>query len=393
MRKYVFCFLLLGCSLLSANVFASFPAGDTTFQEKTLVERIRGSFSKEYLPKVDLNTRIAFHSVVSGGSDEKSAFRLDYIRLQVEGKVTDRIYYKWLQHLNRSNRPGNLDNMPASIDCLGVGFHITPALSAFVGKQYADFGGFEYDANPAEVYAYSELGDYITCFLVGVNFSWWCTPTQELRFQIVDAHADKAETTYGELPDGITPAKTPLGYTLNWNGQFLADRLYTRCSFSLFHEGTRENVYFLALAAAWVQNRFNMYVDAMYSAEDLDKLGILSEITAQGENAVRARHSRYLSLVSRINYRPLPKLNLFVKGTYETTSVQKSYAGIEKGKYRTSYGYQGGIEYFPMKENLRFFALYRGREIRYTHRADIFGGFNEYPQQFSLGLIYKIPVL
>lgn len=383
----------MGAILCTANVSAAIYQKDTIIREKSVLERLNVSFANKYWPKVDLNTRIAFHSVVSGVQDEKSAFRVDYLRLQVEGKITDRIYYKWLQHLNRSSQPGNLDNMPASIDCLGVGFQITPTLSSFIGKQYADFGGFEYDANPAEVYAYSELGDYITCFLVGINFSWWCTPTQEIRLQIVDANSGNAETTYGKLPANMTPARSPLGYTLNWNGQFLADRLYTRCSFSLFHEGTRENVYFLALAAAWVQNRFQMYVDAMYSAEDVDKLGILSEITAQDDEPVRARHSRYLSLVSRMNYRLLPKLNLFVKGTYETTSVQKNYEEIAKGRYRTSYGYQGGIEYFPMKENLRFFVLYRGREIRYTPRAESFGYCNGNPQQFSLGLIYKIPIL
>jgi len=358
-----------------------------------MLEKLTGLSEIKHLPTVRLNTRMAFHSHVSGGSGEKSAFRMDYLRLQVEGRINDRISYKWLQHLNRSSRPGSLDNMPASIDCLGVGFRITPSLSSFIGKQYADFGGFEYDADPAEVYSYSELGDRITCFLVGVNLAWWCTPTQEIRFQIVDAHSDDAATTYGELPEDVTPAKTPLGYTLNWNGRFLSDRLYTRCSFSLFHEGTHENVYFLALAAAWVESRFNMYADAMYSAEDIDKLGILPEMTAGEEHRVRPRHSGYLSIVSRMNYRLFPKLNLFLKGTYETTAVRKNTAELAKGKYRTSYGYQGGIEYFPQKENLRFFFLYRGREIRHTHRALPFGLSGENPQQFSLGLIYKIPIL
>lgn len=131
----------------------------------------------------------------------------------------------------------------------------------------------------------------------------------------------------------------------------------------------------------------------MCYAEDIDKLGILSEITAQGNEPIRARHSGYLSIVSRINYRPLPKLNLFVKGSYETISVRKNHARLEKGKYRTSYGYQGGIEYFPMKDNLRFFALYRGREIHHTHKTISLGTDNNHPQQLSFGLIYKIPIL
>ena len=153
---------------------------------QTLFEKLSGLSKRNRLPHVDLNTRIAYHTALSSQSTEKSAFRVDYLRLEVSGDVTDRIYYKWLQHLNRSNTPGQLDNMPSSIDCLGVGFRITPTVSTFIGKQYADFGGFEYDANPAEVYEYSDLGNEITCFLVGANLCWWLTPTQEIRFQIVE---------------------------------------------------------------------------------------------------------------------------------------------------------------------------------------------------------------
>lgn len=263
----------------------------------------------------------------------------------------------------------------------------------FIGKQYADFGGFEYDANPAEVYEYSDLGNEITCFLVGANLCWWLTPTQEIRFQIVDGHSGKADDTYGPLPEKVKAAKAPLGYTLNWNGNFLNEHLLTRCSFSLFHEGEKQNVYFLALAAAWVQERFNLYFDVMYSAEDIDKLGIISGITYREDQPVRAQHSGYLSLVSRINYRIFPKLNLFAKGMYETAEVRKSNGLLLSGKYRTTWGYQGGIEYYPMKENLHFFAAYRGKRYTYTALGKNFQALDEHPQTFSLGLIYKIPIL
>lgn len=129
----------------------------------------------------------------------------------------------------------------------------------------------------------------------------------------------------------------------------------------------------------------------MYSIEDIDKLGILSEILPENEMS-RKKDCRYLSLISRINYRIFPKINLFAKGIYETNSVNRQQSGLPKGKYRTSYGYQGGIEYFPIKENLRFFVMYRGRKISYTKKAENLGVTKEYPQYLSLGLIYKIPV-
>lgn len=386
-------FTILLISFIFPPLYAlSVSQVDTCVNSRALFETLSRIRKQNDFLNINLNTRIAFHTALSSATTEQSVFRLDYLRLQVTGQITDRISYKWLQHLNRSNTPRSLDNFPSSIDCLGVGFQITPTLSSFVGKQYADYGGFEYDANPAEVYEYSDMGEYITCFLVGANLSWWFTPTQEMRLQILNARPETTLETYGQTPATFRPAKTPLGYTLNWNGNFSHHRLQTRCSFSLFHEGQQDNVYFLALAAAWIQENLNFYIDGMYSAEKIDKLGILSELTAQSGDTLRAQHAGYFSLVSRINYRILPQLNLFVKGMYETTSVRKTFSEYATGRYRTSYGYQGGIEYFPMKDNLRFFLMYRARRINYTNQAKSLGLDKVQMQHLSLGLIYNIPL-
>ncbi|MCX4292228.1 MAG: porin [Odoribacter sp.] len=363
---------------------------DSAKHEKSLFEALTRIRKQHNLLEIKLNTRMAFHSDLSPQESEQSAFRMDYLRLQITGNITERIFYKWMQHLNKSDTPHSLDNMPASINCLGVGFHITPALSLFAGKQYADFGGFEYDADPAEVYSFSDFGNNITCFLMGVHLAWWVTPSQEIRFQITDARSNKDDKT--QLPANYKTAKTPLGYTVNWNGNFLDNTLSTRCSFSLFHESQKQNIYFWALAGAWQHGNFNMYIDGLFSIEEIDKLGILSEISGQAEQPYRATHCQYFSLISRLNYRILSKLNIFAKGTYETASARTGTNLPESGKYRTSYGYQGGIEYFPMKENLRFFLVYRGKQTDYTRLSAPFHLSNEHPQHLSLGLTYKIPI-
>ena len=46
-----------------------------------------------------------------------------------------------------------------------------------------------------------------------------------------------------------------------------------------------------------------------------------------------------------------------------------------------------------MKENLHFFAAYRGKRYTYTALGKNFQALDEHPQTFSLGLIYKIPIL
>ena len=240
---------------------AATPIADTIHIQKSVFETITGMPKKTDFLHVNLNTRFGFHGTLEGTGQEKAAFKADFLRLQITGDITDRIYYKWFQHINRSNTPNSLDNMPSSIDCLGIGFHITPALSAFIGKQYADYGGFEYDANPAEVYEFSDYGNYMTCFLVGADLIWQVTPTQELRFQIIDGRSNTAEETYSLLPPGYEPAKVPLGYSFNWNGNLFDGRLLTRWSFSFFHEGKKDNIYLLGLGTAWRQDKFSVYAD------------------------------------------------------------------------------------------------------------------------------------
>ena len=380
------CFVHMGLK----ETFA-FHKTDSTNREKTIIETITKSIKKNDFLNVSVNTRMAFHTDLTATEADKAAFRVDYLRLQVTGNITDRIFYKWMQHLNRSNKANSLDNMPSSIDCLGIGFNITPTLSTFVGKQYADFGGFEYDSDPAQIYEFSDLGNNMTCFLVGAHIQWQCTPTQELRFQIVNGRNNSVEDTYAIIPENFKAAKLPLGYTFNWNGLFFDNRLATRCSYSIFHEGDKSNVNMMTLAASWMQDNFNMYVDATYSFEDIDKLGILSSTIATDEAPFCATDCGYLSIVSRINYRPAEKLNLFLKGMYETASIRKNGI-IEKGKYRTSFGYQGGLEYFPMKENLRFFAVYHAKQVDMTNRALEMGLIGSNPQRLSIGLVYNIPV-
>lgn len=387
--------LILALSALSASMIYGLPfSPKDSLSARTLFEQITNSEKRTDQLNINLDVQAVFNVNMNRGKIEESAFKLNNLRLNIEGNITDRIFYKWTQNLNRSNSPYSLDNTPVSIDCAGVGYRFTPALSTFIGKQFADFGGFEYDLDPVEIYQYSDMTAYINCFLTGINLVWQMNKSQELRFQIVNTRNGSIEDMYGTiLPENVQPAKFPLGYNLNWNGSFFDGMLLTRWSVSLFNEMKNKKVFYYALGNELTMGNFGMYFDFMYSHENIDKLGIISEIMASADStSARAENSRYLSLITKLNYRILPKISLFVKGMYETAGISKTTALIEKGKYRTSWGYLGGIEYYPMKENLHFFICYIGRSYQYTDRAKAFGLQNESPQRLSVGLIYSIPV-
>jgi len=233
-------------------------------------------------------------------------------------------------------------------------------------------------------------------FMTGLNIGYNITPTQQLNLQILNSRNSSFDKTYGitedsegKLPD-LKSGKMPLVYTLNWNGNF-NEVFKTRWSASVMSEAKGKNLYYYAVGNELNLDKFNMFVDFMYSQEGIDRNGTITGIVgnAGGHNAFNAG---YLSVVTKLNYRFLPKWNAFVKGMYETASVTKAADGIEKGNYRTSWGYLAGVEFYPMKTNLHFFLTYVGRSYDFTHRAKVLGQENYSTNRLSLGFIYQLPM-
>ena len=392
MKKMLFCGgIFLCCSLFTMAQHLDVQSGPTG-EESSLFERMTQLEKKTDRFNLYLNMQGSFNVYFSDGNEEGTAFRMDQLRLEMKGNITDRIYYRYRQRLNRSNNPQTLDNLPTSIDYAAVGFHITDRFSVFAGKQCTAFGGFEFDLNPIEVYQYCDLIEYMSNFLTGVDFAYRPVPEHEFRFQVVDSRNGSFKDLYGEVPADIERAKSPLGYTLNWNGNLFDNKLRTRWSASIFHEAKKKNWYYYALGTEVALNRFGGFFDFLYSSEELDRTGIISMITANDGYDTRALYTRYLSCILHLNYRFLSKWNVFAKGMYDTASVHKVNGQLEKGKYRTSWGYIAGIEYYPMEKNLHFFLNYIGRSFEYTDRAKVFGVGNNQPQRIELGLIYQLPM-
>ena len=102
----------------------------------------------------------SFNVYFNNGNEEQTSFRMNQLRIEAKGNITDRIYYRYRQRLNRANNAQSLDNLPTSIDYAAVGFHVTDQFSVFAGKQCTAFGGFEFDLNPIEVYQYCDMLEF-----------------------------------------------------------------------------------------------------------------------------------------------------------------------------------------------------------------------------------------
>jgi len=385
MKKHI---LLLWCMAILPCIVQAQSAQDS-INSRTLFSELTGIKKKTDKFNLYLNMHGAFNAKFQDGFQE-GAFEMKQLRIEAKGDINNWLSYRYRQRLNRGNAGnGNIDNLPTSIDIAGIGLKLNRKVALFLGKQCTVYGGIEFDLNPIEIYEYSDMIEYMSNFMTGINVAYNPVESQQIQFQILDSRNGSLEETYGKS-EYLQATKLPLVYTLNWNGNF-SDVYKTRWSATVMNEVKGRRMYYYALGNELNLNKFGAYFDWMYSREGIDRKGIMTSIVGT-ENGHNAFNAEYMSFVLHGNYRFLPKWNVFVKGMYETASIYKSNELIEKGKYRTSWGYLGGIEFYPMEQNLHFFVTYVGRSYCYTEMAKTLGAENYDTNRISVGFIWQLPL-
>ena len=356
--------------------------------QETLAQRVAGIEEKTDKFNLFLNMHGDFRSNWTGDDFDGAKFEMKQLRIEMKGNINDWISYRYRQRLNKGDDTnGYTDNILKSIDIAGIGLK-KDKVSAFLGKQCAAYGGIEFDLNPIEIYQYSDMVDYMSNFMTGVNLAYDVTPNQQLQVQVLDALNGSSQGMYGNYE----PAKIPLVYTANWNGNFM-DVFKTRWSASMMNETKGTKMWYFALGNQFnFTPKFGAYFDWLYSREGVDRKGIMTSIVGakDGKNAAKVD---YMSYILHLNYWVAPDWNIFAKGMYETAGAYDTNAGVESGKYRTALGYIGGIEYYPLKDkNLHFFVSYVGRNYQFTDLAKKYGEADYNTNQLSAGFIWQMPV-
>ena len=377
MKKLLAILLLAGC--------VQGVSAQSTAAEKSLFEEVTGLKSKSDKFNLYMNMNGSFDAQDQDGF-QGAKFNMRQLRIEAKGSINDWLSYRWRQRLNRPNNGGdNIDNLPTSIDIAGIGVKLNDKWSIFAGKQCAAYGGIEFDLNPIEIYEYSDMIENMSNFMSGLNIGYDFAAGQQLNFQVLNSLNGSFESTYGDVEAEAT--KVPLVYTLNWNGNF-NDVFKTRWSASIMNQAKDEKMTYFALGNELSLGKFGMFLDFMYSKEDIDRKRIITNMLGGGASLSGAE---YMSVVTKLNYRFTQNWNVFVKGMYETASLDKKVGEYADGKYRTSLGYFAGLEYYPMENsNLHFFLTYVGRKYNYTDMAKKLGLKDYDTNRVSVGFIYQM---
>ena len=387
--KKILLFGMMLCVALTANAQQDKDASageESLFEKVTKIEKKQDNF--HFL----LNLNNSFDVNQADGDFQNAKFNMRQIRIEAKGNINKTFSFRWRQRLNRNNSPApdGIDNMPtSSIDVAGIGVKTSDVFSMFLGKQCAAYGGIEFDLNPIEIYEYSDMVDYMSNFLTGANFQFQLNPNHQLQLQVLDSRSASMEDMYGL---GYDHSKVPLLYTVNWNGSF-GGVFNTRWSYSIMSQAEGYQSHYIALGNELNLDKFNAFFDVMYMREGIDREGIVTGIVGPKDDQGHQNDAEYLSFVMKAQYRISPKWNVFVKGMLENEGLSKASGVLEKGKYRTAYGYLAGIEFYPLKNsNLHFFLTYVGRHYTYTDRAKFYGNDDYSTNRISLGYIWQLPM-
>jgi len=307
--------------------------------------------------------------------DMTAKFYARQLRWEVRGDITDRIFYRFRHRLNKSNARASLDNLAKATDMLYAGFRLDDKWTLTAGKMCQAWGGFEFDLNPMNIYEYSDFIENMDNFMLGAMITYAPNKNHEFNLQITDVRNDSFETLYGTATNTINASKAPLTYIFNWNGNLFDNLIQTRWGGGLQSEADGYNNWMLMLGTKLNLPKFQVFFDYMMANEALDRL----KYTPMS-STVLVKDAKYNSFVLKAEYQPIPQLNIFAQGLYETAKNDLT------DNKMTGIGYFAGVEYLPFeKQDLRFFLAYIGRS-----RENKLTNVTTDTNRVSIGLMYRI---
>lgn len=383
MKKYI---TAAFATLFSLGVYAQDNPTNTEADQKI-----------SYLEKHNDQLNIYFHiqssfDVVSEqGEETEMSFKARQFRLEIKGNLTDKLFYRFRQRLNKPTNPQSLDNLGKATDYMYVGYKATDKITLITGKQRQAWGGFEFDQNAINVHEYADFIGAMDNSMMGGTIIYTPVMNQEFQFQITNNRNSYLEDIYGDLSaQGIEQSHSPLAYIINWNGNFLNRKFQTRWAYGIQTEAKNNYSHMITMGTKYNLEQFQVTLDFMNADEKLDRLGIATKDGAEWlalNNQKIFRDVTYNSVILKAEFQPKPEWNIFAKGMYETTSVK----GVENydDDFRKAYGYMGGLEFLPFKDqDLRIFLAYIGRKYVYTKAIPSLQDYQT--DRVSLGVMYRI---
>lgn len=393
--------LALLCSLLGTTAMAqgnnTRMGGEEKDDYESLAERVFDLEKKTDAFNFHINFASSLAAENNGSGEWDSKFVCRDLRLDINGNITPKVFYRIRHRLNSSQTGKGLDRYAKATDIMMVGYRPSKKVDIAAGKLCQIWGGFEYDQNPMEIYRYSDLIDMMDIFMAGAMVSYRPVPTQEVAFQVTNSYNGSFTEELGadprivtdnfSMPERLSRSRVPFTYILNWNGNFMHNQLQARWAWGLQTQAKHKYSRMVTLGQRLNLSNYQLYFDYFGEWDDVDRLyyatNDLQHLISPRPALMGKVHSH--TFIAKMNWQFAPKWNLMLKGTYETTSIAKVE---DLHNYRTSIGYLGSVEYWPVdKLDFRVFLAYLG----HTYDFNKASGLKDYDtHRVELGFMYRI---
>jgi hypothetical protein len=292
---------------------------DTTYY-KTLIPEAKQGLLKSV--SVIANMNYAFRNEFVDGEYTQSRFRNEQFRLEIRGQVHEKVFFRFRDRYTRAQTSESIDNLSRSVDLAYLRFDINPKFSISAGKMCADWGAWEFDWNPIDIYEYSDIVEYADNFLTGVGASYSPSSNNQFTVQVLDSRTKSFDELYGAQPN-FTESEAPLAFVANWRGVLFGGKLKTIWSYSLFNEaqdleGNSANMNYIALGNELNFGKLTFIYDFKLSQEDLDRTSIVSETVPDDipglEYPYALAKTRYTGHWVHFRYKITPKVHFTFVG-------------------------------------------------------------------------------
>lgn len=366
--------------------------GDTTYY-KTLIPEEKQGLLKNMSMIANMN--FAFRNEFQDGEYTGSKFKNEQFRLEFRGMVHEKVFFRFRDRYTRAQTSESVDNLSRSTDLAYIRVDATDKWSISAGKMCADWGAYEFDYNPIDIYEYSDIIEMADNFLTGVGASYKLNSNHQFTVQALDSRTKSFDELYGPVP-GLEASKAPLAGVFNWRGSLFDNKVKTIWSYSLFTEAEGHYMNYWAFGTELTLGKFVVAYDYKLSNEDLDRTGIVSSTVPDNNYAYSVENTQYIGHWVHLHYRLSPKINLSLFGMCDIANWKDSALDqyTSDDNIRTAWGYIPTIEYYPWKDlNLRFFANVVGRVYNYSDVARTRGGAIDYnTARFTVGFVTPLGI-
>ena len=289
---------------------------------------------------VKFDARFDWQSSFTHNADAKpsyaSNFNGRYIMFMLDGNISPKFSYSLRYRMIHPSHENSWRGVFNATDWAQLTYRPTKNWEITAGKMLVFYGSYEFDKNPLDVYMWSGWGGRVGCFQFGVLGKYITNDGRNnILFQINNS-----------------PFADPLSlgamysYSVQWNGNFgVFNALY---SDNLIEYQPGRFINYISLG-----NQFN-FGPVKFELDYMNRYGASS-----------THFLKDFSLIGKLNYNYMNRLNIFVKGGLDYNMAQEEGESdvidmlILPGERNVYYG--AGLEFFPIKDskNVRIHAFWQ----------------------------------